>query len=132
MFFDSYFNMEFVDKKPSDYSYNVTAEPKEPDIQPDGSITATLDFMRGEKDPIKPQQSHSKSNETIYSDTESDRDLFITKHYDLAIKYSEEPELCAKIVNYADPIITIESKEKADIQADSKRPSSNFAKARII
>lgn len=125
MFFDSYFNMEFVDKKPSDYSYNVTAEPKEPDIQPDGSITATLDFMRGEKDPIKPQQSHSKSNETIYSDTESNSKSVDTVH-------AETRDLPATAFNDTDTSITIDNTENADIQADSKRPSSNFAKARIV
>ena len=125
MFFDSYFNMEFTEKKPSDYSYNVTAEPKEPDIQPDGSITATLDFMRGEKDPKKPHQSHSKSNETVYSDTESN-----TKSVDTV--YAEPRDLPATAFDDTDTSITIDNTENADIQADSKPTYSNFAKARIF
>ncbi|MGI6751541.1 MAG: hypothetical protein ACOX4U_02845 [Anaerovoracaceae bacterium] len=125
MFFDSYFNMEFTERKPSDYSYNVIAEQKEPDIQPNGSITATLNFGRGEKDPIKPHQSHSKSNETIYSDTESNTKSVDTVH-------AEPRDLPTMAFDDTDTSITIDSIENADIQADNKRPSSNFAKARII
>lgn len=125
MFFDRYFDMDFIEKKSSNYSYNVTAEPKEPDIQPDGSITASLNFMRGEKDPKKPHQSHSKLNETIYSDTESN-----TKPVDTV--YAEPRDLPAMALDDTDTSITIDNTENADIQADSKRPSSNFAKARII
>lgn len=125
MFFDKYFDMDFTENKPHNHSYNVIAEQKEPDIQPDGSITASLDFMRGEKDPIKPHQSHSKSNETIYSDTESNTKSVDTVH-------AEPRDLPATAFDDTDPSITIDSIENADIQADSKRPSSNFAKARII
>lgn len=125
MFFDRYFDMDFTEKKPSDYSYNVIAEQKEPDIQPDGSITASLDFMRGEKDPIKPHQSHSKSNETIYSDTESNTKSVDTVH-------AQPRDIPAMTLDDTDTSITIDNIENADIQADSKRPSSNFAKARII
>lgn len=125
MFFDRYFDMDFIEKKPSDYSYNVIAEQKEPDIQPDGSITASLDFMRGEKDHIKPQQSHSKSNETIYSDTESN-----TKPVETVP--AEPRDLPATAFDDTDPSVTMDSTQNADTQADSNRHSSNFAKARII
>ena len=125
MFFDKYFDMDFTEKKPSNYSYNVTAEPKEPDIQPDGSITASLDFMRGEKNPKKPHQSHSKSNETLYSDTESNTKSVDTVH-------AEPRDLPATAFDDTDTSITIEDTENADIQADSKTTSSNFAKARIF
>lgn len=125
MFFDKYFDMDFTENKPHNYIYNVTAEQKQPDIQPDGSITTTLDFMRGEKEGKKPQQSHSKSNETIYSDTESDTKPVETVH-------TEPCDLGDTAFDDTYPSVTIEETENADIQADSKPSSSNFAKARII
>lgn len=112
-----------VEVEPYNFSYNINF-PK-PDIQPNGSITATLDFGRGEKDPKKPHQSHSKSNETIYSDTESDSDLPRMEHIALDITFTNAQEL-------PDTAFTIEDTENADIQANSQRSSSNFAKARII
>lgn len=125
MFFDRYFDMDFIEKKPSNHSYNVTAEQKEPDIQPDGSITASLDFMRGEKDPKKPLQSHSKLNETTHSDTESNTKSVDTVH-------AEPRDLPATAFDDTDTSITIDNTENADIQADSKPSTSNFAKARIV
>ena len=112
-----------VEVEPYNFSYNINF-PK-PDIQPNGSITATLDFGRGEKDPKKPQQSHSKSNETIYSDTESNNKPVDTVH-------AEPRDLPATAFDDTNPSVTTIDTENTDMQADSKRPSSNFAKARII
>ncbi len=112
-----------VEVEPYNFSYNINFP--QSDIQPNGSITASLDFGRGEKDPKKPHQSHSKSNETIYSDTESNTKSVDTVH-------AEPRDLPATAFNDTDTSITIDNTENADIQADSKPTYSNFAKARIF
>lgn len=112
-----------VEVEPYNFSYNINFP--QSDIQPNGSITASLDFGRGEEDPKKPHQSHSKSNETIYSDTESNTKPVDTVH-------AEPRDLPATALDDTDTSITIDSTENADIQADSQRPSSNFSKARIF
>ena len=101
---------------------NVISEPKEPEMKADGSIIATLDFSSGEKkqvqSPIKSQQtkhrdneSKAKTNDTVYSDIEDTAD---TDNEDI------------------DRDIFTEETQNTEIQADSKKPSSNFGNARIF
>lgn len=101
---------------------NVIAEPKEPDIQADGSIKATLDFSSGEK---KQAQSPIKSHETTRRDNESKPKSNDTVYSDIADTADTDLE-------DTDRDIFTEETQNTEIQADSKKPSSNFGNARIF
>lgn len=101
---------------------NVISDPKEPDIQADGSITATLDFSSGEKKQV---QSPVKLHETIYSDNESN-----AKTNDNV--YSDIADIDDTDYEDTDRDIVTEDTENTEIQADNKKPSSNFGNARIF
>ena len=98
---------------------NVISEPKEPEIQEDGSIIATLDFSRGEEKQV---QSPIKSHETKHSDNESKPKTNDTVYRDIADTDLED----------TDRDIFTEETENTEIQAVIKKTSSNFGNARIF
>lgn len=101
---------------------NVISDPKEPDIQADGSITATLDFSSGEKKQV---QSPVKSQQTTHSDNESNAKTNDNVYRDIEDTDDTDNE-------DIDRDILTEDTENTEIQADSKKPSSNFGNARIF
>lgn len=112
----------FAKRPISNQVVNVISDPKEPEIQADGSIIATLDFSRGEEKQV---QSPVKSNETTHSDNESKDKSNDTVYSDIANTADTDLE------NTNRDIFTEET-ENTEIQAVSKKTSSNFGNARIF
>lgn len=101
---------------------NVISDPKEPEMQEDGSIIATLDFSRGEE---KQAQSPIKSHETTHSDNESSNKSNDTVYSDIADTADTDLE-------DTDRDIFTEETQNTEIQAVIKKTSSNFGNARIF